>query len=108
MIRQLLADRFTLTFHRAPRELPVYGPVVASGGPKLAPNDSNLDGLPSLLFKGFGVLPAVNVTMGDLAGVMQSAGTLHGVPGAAGTSLEPARAPVEVLVIATVEKQSEH
>jgi uncharacterized protein (TIGR03435 family) len=73
MIRQLLTDRFKLTFHRETREVPIYALVVASGGPKLARNDSNPNGLPSLLFKGLGVLPALNATMGELAGVMQSA-----------------------------------
>lgn len=73
MVRQLLADRFQLAFHRDTRELPVYALVVNSGGPKLTKNDTNPDGLPSLLFKGLGVLPAMNATMADLAGVMQTA-----------------------------------
>ena len=154
MIRQLLANRFKLTFHREPRDLPVYALVVASGGPKLARNDSNPNGLPSLFFKGLGVLPAVNATLGDLAGVMQSAVldrpvvdktglsgrydfTLTWTPDESqfasmgvrvpppapdatapglftafqeqlGLRLEPTRAPVEVLVIDTVEKPSEN
>ena len=73
MVRQLLADRFNLVFHRDKKELSVYAIVVGNGGPKLTKNDTNPNGLPSLLFKGLGVLPAVNATMADLAGVMQSA-----------------------------------
>jgi uncharacterized protein (TIGR03435 family) len=73
MIRKLLEDRFKFTFHREKRELPVYAITVASGGPKLTKNDTNPNGLPGLFFKGLGTLPGMNATMGDLAGVMQSA-----------------------------------
>jgi uncharacterized protein (TIGR03435 family) len=74
MIRGLMADRFKLAFHRETRELSVYAIVVRGGGPpKLTRNDSNPKGLPSLLFRGLGVLPAMNATMGDLAGVLQTA-----------------------------------
>jgi uncharacterized protein (TIGR03435 family) len=73
MVRQLLADRFKLVFHRDTKELSVYAIVVGNGGPKLTKNDTNPNGLPSLLFKGLGVLPAMNATMADLAGVMQTA-----------------------------------
>jgi uncharacterized protein (TIGR03435 family) len=73
MMQKLLEDRFKLTLHRETRVLPAYTIVVASGGPKLTPNDSNPTGLPSLLFRGLGVLPAVNASMADFAGVMQSA-----------------------------------
>jgi uncharacterized protein (TIGR03435 family) len=73
MVRQLLEDRFRLAFHREPRELSVYAIVVGNGGPKLTRNDTNPDGLPSLLFRGLGVLPALNASMADLAGVMQAA-----------------------------------
>ena len=73
MIRALLEDRFKLTVHREKRELPAYALTVATGGPKLAKNETNPNGLPSLLFKGLGTLPAVNATMGDFAGVLQGA-----------------------------------
>jgi uncharacterized protein (TIGR03435 family) len=73
LMRQLLTDRFKLAFHREQRELPVYAITVANGGPKLTRNDTNPNGLPGLLFKGLGVLPAVNASMTDLAGVMQTA-----------------------------------
>jgi uncharacterized protein (TIGR03435 family) len=73
MIRALLEDRFKLTTHRETRELPAYALVVAPGGPKMTKNDSNPNGLPGLLFRGLGVLPATNATMGDFTGVMQLA-----------------------------------
>ena len=73
MVQKLLADRFKLAFHRDTRELSVYAIVVGTGGPKLTKNDSNPNGLPSLLFRGLGVLPAMNASLGDLAGVMQTA-----------------------------------
>jgi uncharacterized protein (TIGR03435 family) len=73
MLRALLEDRFKLTTHRETRELPAYALVVAPGGPKMTKNDSNPNGLPGLLFRGLGVLPATNATMGDFAGVMQLA-----------------------------------
>jgi uncharacterized protein (TIGR03435 family) len=73
MMRKLLEDRFTFTFHREKRELPVYAITVAPGGPKLTKNDTNPNGLPGLFFKGLGTLPGMNATMGDLAGVMQTA-----------------------------------
>jgi uncharacterized protein (TIGR03435 family) len=37
MMRQILADRFGLRFHRDKRELSVYALQIAKGGPKLAP-----------------------------------------------------------------------
>src|SRR5262245_8775458 len=73
MLRKLLEDRFKFTFHREKRELSVYAITVAPGGPKLTKNDTNPNGLPGLFFKGLGTLPGVNATMGDLAGVMQTA-----------------------------------
>jgi uncharacterized protein (TIGR03435 family) len=73
MIQSLLADRFKLAFRRDTREVPAYAIVVGNGGPRLTKNDSNPNGLPSLLFRGLGVLPASNATMADLAGVMQTA-----------------------------------
>lgn len=41
LLRQLLADRFGMTFHRETRELPMYSLVVGKNGPKLTQdNDS--------------------------------------------------------------------
>jgi uncharacterized protein (TIGR03435 family) len=70
MIQKLLADRFQLTFHRDKKELSVYVIVVARNGPKLTRSEGNLNGGPSLLFKGAS-LPGKNATVGDLAGVME-------------------------------------
>ena len=73
MIRLMLADRFKLAFHREPREMPVYAIVVGPNGHKLTKNETIPNGLPGLLFRGLGVLPVTNATMGDFAGVLQTA-----------------------------------
>ena len=73
MVQKLLADRMRLVTRRDTGELPVYALTVGTSGAKLAKNDSNPNGLPSLLFKGLGVLPARNASMTDLARVMQAA-----------------------------------
>jgi uncharacterized protein (TIGR03435 family) len=73
MIQTLLTDRFKLTFRRETRELPIYAITVGTGGPKLTKNDSNPNGLPGLFFRGLGVLPGTNASIGDLAGVLQTA-----------------------------------
>ena len=73
MMQKLLTDRFGLAFHRDSRVLPVYALVPGDTAPRLTKNDSNPTGLPSLMFRGLGVLPALNATMGDLASVMQAA-----------------------------------
>ena len=54
MLRQLLADRFQVRFHREPKEMPIYRLSVAKGGPKLEPTtldpDANPAGPPPLIF----------------------------------------------------------
>ena len=72
MIQKLLADRFKLAFHRDKKELSVYAIVVGKNGPKLTKSEST-GNLPGLFFRGPGNLPAINATMADFAGVMQSA-----------------------------------
>jgi uncharacterized protein (TIGR03435 family) len=72
MVQKLMEDRFQLTLSRGQKELPVYVLTVAKGGHKLTPNDRNPNGLPTLFFKGFGVLPALNTSMGDLSNMMQA------------------------------------
>jgi uncharacterized protein (TIGR03435 family) len=72
MMQKLLADRLNFAIHRESRVLPVYALVVGETGPKLTKNDSSPNGLPSLFFKGLGVLPALNASMSDLARVMQN------------------------------------
>jgi uncharacterized protein (TIGR03435 family) len=78
MLRKLLADRFQLTFHREPRELPVYALTVAKGGPKLKEStvvaDASPAGAPPLTFVVMSQrvqLPGRYATMADLASVMQ-------------------------------------
>jgi uncharacterized protein (TIGR03435 family) len=73
MVEKLLAERFGLAFHRDKKELGFYAIVLGKGGPKLTKSEGNPSGLPSLFFRGLGVLPAANATMADLAGVMQGA-----------------------------------
>lgn len=73
MVQKLLADRFQLSFHREKRELAVYAIVVAKGGSKLTRSEGDPNGLPSLMFRGLGVLPARNASLADFAGVMQAA-----------------------------------
>jgi len=72
MIKTLVEDRFKLTTHLEKRELSVYAIVVGKDGPKMRKNETNPNGLPGLIFKGLGVLPATNATMGDFARVLQS------------------------------------
>jgi uncharacterized protein (TIGR03435 family) len=73
MVKKLLADRFQLKFHKDKKELSAYLLSMAKGGPKLTKNDSNPDGLPSLFFRGLGVLPARNTTMPEFTQLLQSA-----------------------------------
>jgi uncharacterized protein (TIGR03435 family) len=73
MLQKLLADRFNLTFHREKRELSVYAIIVGKTGAKLTKSEGDPNGLPGLLFRGLGVLPARNATIADLADVMQRA-----------------------------------
>ena len=76
MLRKLLSERFSLTFHREEKEFPVYALTVAKGGPKLTPSqpDTSPEGPPPLVFilsPGEAHLPARNATMSELAWVMQ-------------------------------------
>jgi uncharacterized protein (TIGR03435 family) len=73
MLQKLLTDRFGLTFHRDKRELSVYAITVGRNGPKLTKSAGDPNGLPSLLFRGLGNLPAMNATITDFASVLQSA-----------------------------------
>lgn len=76
MLRNLLADRFKLTFHREQKEFSIYELEVAKGGPKLKPSTSAPDEpaqLISTVYPQRMVLPARNATMSDLASLMQRA-----------------------------------
>ena len=80
MIRTLLEDRFKLSIRRDKRDMQAYAITVGNTPPKLARNETNPNGLPSLLFKGLGMLPVVNATMSDFARVMQTAVLDRGNP----------------------------
>jgi uncharacterized protein (TIGR03435 family) len=76
MLRNLLADRFKLAFHRERKEFSIYELEVAKGGPKLKPSTAAPDEpaqLISTVYPQRMVLPARNATMSDLASLMQRA-----------------------------------
>jgi uncharacterized protein (TIGR03435 family) len=72
MTRKLLADRFSFSFHREPRELAAYALTVAKGGPKLAETKAEPGSLPGIGFRGFGNMPVHNASMADFAAMMQA------------------------------------
>ena len=72
LVQKLVEDRFRLTVSRGTKELSVYAMTVGKGGSRLTRNETNPNGLPSLFFKGLGVLPALNASMSDLASVLQT------------------------------------
>jgi len=78
MLRQLLAARFKLAFHREPKQLSIYALSVAKGGPKLkestASPDATPQGPPPLMFvlsPTLVRLPARYATMAEFASVLQ-------------------------------------
>jgi uncharacterized protein (TIGR03435 family) len=76
MLRNLLSDRFKLTFHREQKVFSIYELTVAKNGPKLkastaAPDDPAA--LISTVYPQRIVLPARNASMGDLVSLMQRA-----------------------------------
>ncbi len=76
MLRNLLADRFKLTFHREQKEFSIYELQVAKGGAKLKASTAAADdpaALISTVYPQRIVLPARNATMGDLVSLMQRA-----------------------------------
>jgi uncharacterized protein (TIGR03435 family) len=72
ILRKLLADRFKLTFHRAQRELPVYGIVAAKGGSKLTPTTAESVAANTAAI-GFSkdAMVVSNATMAEFASLMQ-------------------------------------
>jgi uncharacterized protein (TIGR03435 family) len=76
MLRKLLSERFNLTFHREPKEFPIYALTVAKSGPKLTVSTpaTSPEGSPPLVFvlspEG-ARLAARDASMGELAWVMQ-------------------------------------
>jgi uncharacterized protein (TIGR03435 family) len=72
MLRTLLADRFKLEFHRAPKDSSVYVLVIAKAGPKLKERRAvDGDASTSLSFQG-ARLPARSVSMPMLAEALQT------------------------------------
>jgi uncharacterized protein (TIGR03435 family) len=73
MIQKLVADRFSLTFHRDKKELSAYAiTAIDKTGAKLTPSAGDPNGLPGLGFSKPGALMAVNAQMADLAFVLQN------------------------------------
>jgi uncharacterized protein (TIGR03435 family) len=77
MLRNLLADRFKLTFHREPKVFSIYQLELAKSGPKLKestahPDDPVVVG-PGVVYPQRIVLPGRNATMGNLVSLLQRA-----------------------------------
>lgn len=76
MLRNLLTDRFKLTFHREQKVFSIYELQVAKGGPKLKASTAPPDDPPALISTVYPqriVMPARNATMSDLTRLMQRA-----------------------------------
>jgi uncharacterized protein (TIGR03435 family) len=76
MLRNLLADRFKLIFHREQKEFSIYELKVGKNGPKLKQSTSPPDdpaALVSTVYPERIVLPARNTTMAEFALLMQRA-----------------------------------
>jgi uncharacterized protein (TIGR03435 family) len=76
MLRRLLVDRFSLTFHWEPKELAIYSLTVAKNGPKLREGTEPSDGPKPLIFVLYpqmARLPGRNASMAELASVLQRA-----------------------------------
>ena len=84
MLQTLLAERFHLALHRETKELPVYHLIPAKSGSKLTPAPADPRPGDGDFHWGLGRIQGQSVT------------------------LEPAKGPVEVLVIDRVEKPSEN
>lgn len=72
LIQKLLADRFSLKFHRDQRELAVYEIVVGKTGAKLTAAEGDPKTDPLMFFYGPAKFNAKNATMADFAGFLQA------------------------------------
>lgn len=72
LIQKLLADRFSLKFHREQRELSVYEIVVGKTGAKLTAAEGDPKTDPLMFFYGPAKFNAKNATMADFAGFLQA------------------------------------
>jgi uncharacterized protein (TIGR03435 family) len=70
LVQKLIAQRFSLTFHRDKRELSVYVLSVAKTGAKLTKSEDQ-GGLPGFGLRGLGALNVHNSSMNDFSGMMQ-------------------------------------
>jgi uncharacterized protein (TIGR03435 family) len=76
MLRKLIEERFKLRFHREPKELSMYVLEVAKGGPKLKASSARAEDASNVIctvYPGKILLPARNVTIGDVTRMMQRA-----------------------------------
>ena len=76
MLRNLLADRFSLNFHREQKEFSIYVLEAAKSGSKLKPSTAPPDDpakLISTVYPQHILLPARNTTMGEFASLLQRA-----------------------------------
>ncbi len=77
MLRNLLADRFNLTFHREPKVFSIYELQVAKSGPRLKeiapPSEVPPTVGPGVVYPQRIVLPARNATIGEFASLLQRA-----------------------------------
>lgn len=75
MLRNLLADRFSLSFHREQKDFSIYELEVAKGGPKLKPSAAPDDppALISTVYPQHILLPARSTTMRDFVSLLQRA-----------------------------------
>jgi uncharacterized protein (TIGR03435 family) len=76
MLRNLLTDRFKLTFHREQKEFSLFELQVAKSGPKLKKSASPPDdpaALISTVYPQRILLPARNTTMGEFTSLLQRA-----------------------------------
>jgi uncharacterized protein (TIGR03435 family) len=78
MLRQLLSDRFKLSFHPQPKELAIFALIVAPGGPKLKETtispDATPEGPPLVAFAlspAVVRLPARYLSMAEFASLLQ-------------------------------------
>lgn len=76
MLRNLLTDRFKLTFHREQKEFSIFELQVAKSGPKLKKSTAPPDdpaALISTVYPQRILLPARNTTMGEFTSLLQRA-----------------------------------
>lgn len=75
MLRTLLAERFSLAFHREQKEFSIYQLEVAKGGPKLSPSKAPDDppALVSTVHPDHVLLPARSASMRDFVSLLQRA-----------------------------------